>query len=101
MGFLIFIAGNKRYTMPHAEFLMHDGSNFAMGSTAKMKDRMDFELGELEEMTRNYIIGRTTITEDVYKENYRKEWYFLPEIAKKYGVADYIIGTDCDIDEII
>lgn len=101
MGFLIFIAGDKRYTMPHAEFLMHDGSNYAMGSTAKMKDRMDFELGELENMTKEYIISRTKITEDLYKEKYRMEWYFLPKTAKNYGVADFIIGEDCDIDEII
>lgn len=101
MGFLIFIAGDKRYTMPHSEFLMHDGSNFAMGSTAKMKDRMDFELGELENMTKEYIISRTKITEDLYKEKYRMEWYFLPKTAKNYGVADFIIGEDCDIDEII
>jgi len=101
MGFLIFIAGDKRYTMPHAEFLMHDGSNFAMGSTAKMKDRMDFELGELEQMTRDYIISRTKITEDLYKEKYRMEWYFLPKTAKNYGIADFIIGEDCDIDDII
>ena len=101
MGFLIFIAGDKRYTMPHAEFLMHDGSNYAMGSTAKMKDRMDFELGELENMTKEYIISRTKITEDLYKEKYRMEWYFLPKTAKNYGVADFIIGEDCDIDDII
>ncbi len=101
MGFLIFIAGDKRYTMPHSEFLMHDGSTAGWDSTAKMKDRMDFELGELEQMTREYILSRTEITEDMYKEKYRVEWYFLPKLAKEIGVADYIIGEDCDIDEII
>lgn len=101
MGFLIFIAGTKRYTMPHAEFLMHDGSNFAGGSTAKLKDRMDFELGELEEMTKEYIMSRTNITEETYKEKYRMEWYFLPKVAKEQGVADFIVGEDCDIDDII
>lgn len=101
MGFLIFIAGDKRYTMPHSEFLMHDGSTAGWDSTAKMKDRMDFELGELERMTREYILSRTQITEDMYKEKYRVEWYFLPKLAKEIGVADYIIGEDCDIDEII
>lgn len=101
MGFLIFIAGDKRYTMPHAEFLMHDGDNFAMGSTAKMKDRMDFELGELEQMTKNYIINHTNISSNLYDEKYRMEWYFLPKVAKEVGVADFIVGEDCDIDEII
>ena len=66
-----------------------------------MKDRMDFELGELEEMTREYIISRTKIDEETYKEKYRIEWYFLPKVAKQYGVVDYIVGEDCDVDEII
>ena len=93
MGFLIFIAGDKRYTMPHSEFLMHDGSTAGWDSTAKMKDRMDFELGELEQMTREYILSRTQITEDMYKEKYRVEWYFLPKLAKEIGVADYIMNN--------
>ena len=80
---------------------LHDGSTAGWDSTAKMKDRMDFELGELEQMTREYILSRTQITEDMYKEKYRVEWYFLPKLAKEIGVADYIIGEDCDIDEII
>lgn len=101
MGFLIFIAGDKRFSMPHSEFLMHDGQNFASGSTAKMKDRMDFELGELEDMTKEYIISKTKITEDLYKEKYRMEWYFLPRTAKQHGIVDFIVGEDCDIDEII
>ena len=101
MGFLIFIAGQKRFTMPHAEFLMHDGSTMGWDSTAKMKDRMDFELNEVEAMTREYIIEHTKITEKLYKEKYRCEWYFLPKKAKELGVADCIIGEDCDIDEII
>lgn len=102
MGFLIFIAGDKRFSMPHAEFLMHDGSTAGWDSTAKMKDRMDFELNELENMTRQYILSRTKITEDMYKEKYRVEWYFLPEYAKEIGVTDYIIGEDdCDIDMIV
>lgn len=101
MGFLVFIAGDKRYSMPHSEFLMHDGNNFSMGSTAKMKDRMDFELGEIEQMTKEYIIEHTKIDEKLYDEKYRMEWYFLPKLAKEVGVADYIVGVDCDIDEII
>lgn len=101
MGFLIFIAGQRRYSMPHAEFLMHDGSTAGWDSTAKMKDRMDFELNEVEAMTREYIIQHTNITEEMYKEKYRVEWYFLPKKAKEVGVVDYIVGEDCDIDEII
>lgn len=101
MGFLIFLAGHKRYAMPHSEFLMHDGSTAGWDSTAKMKDRMEFETQQIEKMTREYVLSRTKITEDVYEQKYRVEWYFLPQEAKEIGVTDYIIGSDCDIDEII
>ena len=101
MGFLIFIAGHKRYAMPHSEFLLHDGSTFAVDSTAKLRDRIEFETIELENETRRYILSRTRIDEELYNEKYRCEWYFLPQKAKEVGATDYIIGEDCEMDEII
>lgn len=101
MGFLIFLAGHKRYCMPSATFLMHDGSTMAWDSTAKMKDRMDFETKQVEEYTKNYIMSKTTIDEKLYDEKYRVEWYFYPTEAKQNGVLDCIIGVDCTMDEII
>jgi ATP-dependent Clp protease protease subunit len=101
MGFLIFLAGHKRYSMQRSEFLMHDGSTAGWDSTAKMKDRMDFETNQLEQMTKNYIMSRTTIDNDLYDAKYRVEWYMLPQEAKKHGIIDYIVGIDCTLDEII
>lgn len=101
MGFLIFLAGDKRYSMPHAEFLMHDGSTGGIDSTAKMGDRIAFETNELEAMTKKYILSRTKITPKKYTAKYRVEWYFLPDEGKSQGVVDYIIGEDCELDEII
>jgi len=101
MGFLIFLAGHKRYSMPSATFLMHDGATAAWDSTAKVKDRMNFETNQVEVYTKNYILSRTKIDDKLYEEKYRVEWYFYPEEAKKYGVSDYIVGVDCDINEIV
>lgn len=100
MGFLIFIAGHKRIAMPNSTFLCHDGSSFAWDSTNKLKDRVDFEAGEMEEHTKNFIVSRTNIDSDLYEKNKRKEWYFYPEEAKRLGVATHIVGEDCDIDFI-
>ena len=61
MGFLIFLAGHKRLTMPSAQFLMHDGSTSGWDSTAKMKDRIEFETVQLEQMTKKYIISKTKL----------------------------------------
>jgi len=101
MGFLIFLAGHKRYSMKRSEFLMHDGSTAGWDSTAKMKDRMDFETKQLEQMTKEYIMSRTTIDNDLYEAKYRVEWYMLPNEAKQHGILDYIVGVDCTIDEIL
>mgnify|MGYP002621683067 CR=1 FL=1 len=101
MGFLIFLAGEKRYSMQRSEFLMHDGTAVTMDSTAKAMDRMKFEEEYMEPMIKNYIMSRTNINTEVYEKKYRIEWYMLPEEAKEYGIVTHILGTDCDIDEII
>lgn len=101
MGFLIFLAGQKRYAMPRSEFLMHDGSTFSWDSMAKAKDRMEFEAVQLEQVTKQYILNRTKIDEKLYDEKYRVEWYMLPEEAKRLGICTDIIGIDCDIDDIV
>ena len=100
MGFLIFLAGSKRFSMPHAEFLMHDGSTFALDSTAKARDRMEFE-GQIENMTKAYIMERTTIDNDLYDQKYRVEWYMLPEEAKEHGIVTHIIGKDVPLEEVL
>ena len=80
---------------------MNDGSTAGWDSTAKMKDRMDFETNQLEQMTKKYIMSRTTIDNDLYDAKYRVEWYMLPYEAKQHGIVDYIVGVDCTIDEIL
>lgn len=101
MAFLIFIAGNKRYSMKNSMFLMHEGFTGGFDNTSKMRDRMEFETEQLEEHTRNFVLDHTSIEEDFYKKKYRIEWYMLPEEAKQYGICDYIVGKDCTIEEII
>ena len=101
MALLVFMAGHKRFTMPHAEFLMHDGSTGSFGSSSKVKDQIEFESIQLEGMTKDYIISHTKIDEELYREKQRMEWWFLAKEAKQIGVADFIVGTDCDMDEIL
>lgn len=101
MGFLIFLAGDKRYSMKNSTFLCHEGDGFSFGSISKMKDRLEFETIQMEKHVMDYILERTCITHDLYKENYKKEWYMYPDEAKANGVLTHIVGVDCDIDEII
>lgn len=100
MGFLIGLSGHKRYATKNARFLMHDGSNFVWDSSAKVKDQMKFQ--EIsEQRIKEYIMSHSNVTSDEYDSKYRVEWYMFSDEAKSKGFVDYIIGEDCDIDEVI
>ncbi len=100
MGFLIMLAGHKRFSMPSSKFLLHDGSNFAWGSSAKIRDQMAFQ-EKFEARVKDYIISRTNITPKEYDKKYRVEWYMFADEAKAYGVIDSIVGVDTDLDSVI
>lgn len=100
MGFLIGLAGHKRYATANAKFLMHDGSNFVWDSGMKAQDRMDFNK-KIESCIKKYVLSRSTVTNEEYESKLRVEWYLFADEAKEKGFVDYIIGEDCDINEIV
>lgn len=100
MSFLIGLAGHKRFAMPNATFLMHDGNNMVFDSGSKAQDTMEFHR-RLDERIKAYVISHTKITEKEYEDKQRFEWYMFAEEAKELGVTDAIVGVDCGIDAII
>lgn len=100
MGFLIGLAGHRRYAMEHSKFLFHDGSNFIYNSGAKAQDQMEFNR-KVEDRVKQYILSRSKLASEEYDSKLRVEWYMFSDEAKEKGFVDYIIGKDCDIDEII
>lgn len=100
MGFLIGLAGAKRFATQNAKFLMHDGSNFVYNSGAKAQDQMEFQR-RVEERVKSYILSRSNLTSEEYDSKLRVEWYLFADEAKDKGFVDYIIGQDCDIDCVI
>lgn len=100
MGFLIGLAGHKRYATKNAKFLMHDGSNCIYNSGAKAQDQMEFQR-KIEERIKQYILFRSNLTNEEYDSKLRVEWYLFANEAKDKGFIDYIIGEDCDIDDVI
>ena len=100
MGFLIGLAGHKRFAMPTAKYLMHDGSNFVFNSGAKAQDQMRFQQ-RVEGRIKQYVLSRSNVTSEEYDSNLRVEWYLFADEAKEKGFVDCIIGTDCELDEII
>lgn len=100
MGFLIGLAGHKRFAMKNAKYLHHDGSNFVFNSGAKAQDQMKFN-SRIEERIKAYTLSRSNLTSEEYDAKLRVEWYMFADEAKERGFVDYIIGVDCDIDEVI
>lgn len=100
MGFLIGLAGHKRFATRNSKFLMHDGSNFVYGSGTKVQDQMEFQR-RVEARVKDYILSRSKLTSDEYDNKLRVEWYLFADEAKEKGFTDYIIGVDCEMDEMI
>lgn len=100
MGFLIGLAGHKRFATKNAKFLMHDGSNFIYNSGAKAQDQMEFQR-KVEARIKEYILSRSRLTSEEYDGKLRVEWYLFADEAKEKGFVDYIVGVDCDVDEVI
>lgn len=100
MGFIVGLVGHKRFGTESSTFLCHDGFNMICNSGAKANDVMEFNR-RVDDLIKNIVISSTKITEEDYDNNLRKEWYLFADEAKEKGVIDYIIGVDCDIDEVI
>lgn len=100
MGFVLGIAGHKRFASKHAKFLWHDGTSGALNSSAKVRDEIAFQ-SRNEERIREFVLSHTNIDPDLYDSKLRVEWYMFADEAKELGAVDYIIGEDCDIDDII
>ena len=95
MAFLIGITGHRRYSLPYASFLMHDGSTFAFGSSSKAQDKMDFEKRFEKEVIKAHVLKHSKMEESLYDALARVEYYFLPQDAKKHGFIDEIV-TDIE-----
>lgn len=100
MGFLLGLSGHKRFATKHAKFLWHDGTSGALNSSAKVRDEIEFQ-SRNEDRVRQFILEHTKIDPELYDSKLRVEWYMFADEAKELGVVDYIVGVDCDMDEII
>lgn len=93
-GGLLLMAGHRRFIFPHTSCLIHDGSSGAIGSIGKMLDNLEFTK-RLEEKMKRYILDSTRITEEMYDQNYRRDWFLFSNEMISLGIADEIV-TDID-----
>ena len=94
-GFLIFLAGHKRYAFPHSQLLVHSGSAGFQGTAEQIEEAQKNYKKQLGEM-KSYILSRTKIDEKVFNKNKAKDWYLTAEELEKYSVIDEFI-TDFNV----
>lgn len=99
MGQILLCAGapGKRYALPSAYVLMHEGSAGLGGSAADVQIQADNLRATLDRM--RGIIARHTghSVEDVERDVGRDRW-FDAEQAKAYGFVDHVVTS---LDEIV
>ena len=93
MGGLIAMAKNpnlKAVCDKWSVGLIHSGSQYMEGSAHAVKDTFKFS-ERYEEKIKQYILSHTKITEEMYKEIERQEFWMDADDMLKYGIVDEII----------
>ena len=95
----IFMACHKRFAMPRASFLIHQGGvDGGFSGTYEQVVSAIYEYQRQIEELEQYILTVTKITKEQLDENFTTEWYLTAKQAVEFGVADEIID---DIDSIL
>ena len=91
-GLLVFITGHRRFCYPSASFLFHEGSTATAGlvDAGKFRNYADF-YEQLILRMKNYFLKCTDMTEELYKEKYKDDWWFFADEALELGFCDEIL----------
>lgn len=90
-GFLIFLAGHKRYMYKHSTLMYHQ-IWFIRSGTYQNFIENETEREYYQNNMEEYVKQRTTISQDILDEIRvkKKDWYIHYEDALKYGIAQVI-----------
>jgi ATP-dependent Clp protease protease subunit len=90
----------KTYAFAHSVVCIHDGEVGVVQTTRKANDTMNF-IKKCDERLDALVIENTKITPEFLDNIADREYYMFADEAKELGIIDYIIGTDCSIDDIL
>ena len=88
-GFLIFLAGKRRYAFRQGTFLVHNGELSVSGTMGQVDDFFTSHKKDLVRM-KEYILSHTTIDEKTYNKNKAKDWYLKADEAEKFGICKVV-----------
>ncbi len=88
-GFLIFLAGKRRYAFKQGSFMIHQGEAVISGSADMIQQAQDNYRKTLDQM-KEYILAHTSIDPKLFKKNKLKDWYLSSTEAEELGVCKVI-----------
>lgn len=91
-GFFILIAGHKRFAIPYASYLFHEGSTCYGGDAHKALQEADFYKYQLNQL-RDITLDNTKIGDSLYEKHKKDDWWFGNEAALRYEVIDEVIDN--------
>ena len=97
-GFMLFLAGHKRYAFKHSNLMVHEGSAAFSGTAEQIEEAQKNYRKQINQM-KNYILSRTSIDEKTFNKNKSKDWYLTSDQLVKYKVVTKIVDTFNDIFE--
>lgn len=89
---LIFIAGEKRYMLPNAKVLIHEGSAEIGGDAVKVIDQTDAYKKMLQKM-KDYILSRTTILKKDLNKKRANDWELDANYCLEHNVCTDIVSS--------
>ncbi len=93
---IIFIAGHKRFMMPNAHVLIHEGSAQMSGDAVKVMDATDAYRKELKRM-RDFILEHTEIPKTSMSKKRNNDWTLDSEYCLANKVCDVLVESFDDI----
>lgn len=91
----IYLSCHKRYMLPHAYFLFHQGSGTLTGTFGEICAQMEDYQKQVEELA-NFMVQHTSYKEDEIAEKIVGEWYVRKDEALEKGVVDAVV-TDLNM----
>lgn len=87
----IFLSCHKRYMLPHAYFIFHQGSGTISGTFEQICAQMEDYQNQVEELS-GFMLEHTTYSEEEVANKIVGEWYVRKDEAIEKGVAHKVIN---------
>ena len=86
----IFLSCHKRYMLPHAYFILHQGSGTLSGTFEQICAQMEDYQQQVEELA-TFVLEHITYSEEAVAEKIVGEWYIRKDEALENGVIHGVI----------